>query len=171
MSSADDDVTPDCGVIEMNLRDAGQLFDNLDPSPLHARDLHRSVEEYIVESVQELPTQALCALVVHLDQSDGGPDEAGAARDSIHAHFARRAQLARRDLRQLIRRGCISLGIGLAFLVMLFMIAQGINRIVGETGFVSVVREPTHRWLGGDVEAAGNLSLRLVANRRQVAHL
>lgn len=129
------------GVIEVHLREIGQLFERLDPSPFRERDLDRSAEEYIVESVRELPSKAPCALVIHLDQPADGPDEERAVGDAIRTHFARRSRFLRADLHQLLRRGLISLGIGLAFLFLLFVTVQVTGLIRAETGYAILLRE------------------------------
>ncbi len=73
--------------IEMHLRELGQLLDSLDPSPFHRRDLNASADEYIVDSVKELPKAASYVLVIHLDQSIGLPDEGRVVGDAIRTHF------------------------------------------------------------------------------------
>ena len=98
--------------IEIHLREMTQLFDSLDHSPFREKDLDRNAEEYIVDSIKELPVRAACELVIHLDQPASTPDEVSIIEEAIHVHFARRAQVLRRELRRLIRRGWISLGIG-----------------------------------------------------------
>jgi hypothetical protein len=131
-------MTVELNVIELHLRNVSELLDSLDPSPFHRRDLNPSAEEYIVDSVKEMPSKSPCALVVHLDQSTVPSDEGRVLGDAIRTHFARRSHFLRRDLRQLIRRGLISLCIGLTFLVTVFMIAQALR---SETGFASLLRE------------------------------
>ena len=112
---------PEHGVIELGLRDAGQLFDDLDPSPSANQDLDPRVERYIVESFRELPSGTACRLVVHLDQPPSSETEIAAA---IREHFVRQARLRRQELRRLIRRGVVSLAIGIAFLAAVFMISR-----------------------------------------------
>jgi hypothetical protein len=129
------------GVIEVRLREARQLFDALDPSPFREKDLDPDAEEYIVESARELPSGDPCALVIHLDQPTGLPDEERAVGDAVRVHFARRAGILRRDLRRLFRRGFISLGIGVAFLVVVFAAARLIGRLMGETAVAILSRE------------------------------
>lgn len=41
-------------VIEMKLREVRQLFDTLDPSPFHEKDLDAAAEEYLVSAAREL---------------------------------------------------------------------------------------------------------------------
>jgi hypothetical protein len=81
-----------------------QLFDSLDHSPFREKDLDRNAEEYIVDSLKELPSRATCELVIYLDQAASLPDESKVIEEAIHVHFARRAQVLRRELRRLIRR-------------------------------------------------------------------
>ncbi len=47
-----------------------RLFDSLDPSPFLDKDLDPKAEEYIVESVGELPPAPAYALAIHLDRAD-----------------------------------------------------------------------------------------------------
>ncbi len=129
------------GVIEVQLREISQLFETLDPSPFHEKDLDRSAEDYIVDSLRELPSKAPCTLMVYLQQPAGHPDEERAVGEAIRTHFARRSRFLRRDLHQLLRRGLISLGIGFAFLVLLFAIVQVTGLVRAEAGFATLVRE------------------------------
>lgn len=130
-----------CAVIEVSLRQLSQLFDSLDPSPFHEKDLNRDAEAYIVDSAKEQPTRGPCVLVLYVDQPAVVPDEERAVGDAIRVHFARRSRLARQELRRLIRRGLISLGIGLAFLAAVFIFAQTVGRLLGETALATLLRE------------------------------
>ena len=138
--------------LELRLRELDQLFDVLDPSPFHEKELDRRAEEYIVESVLELPGRSVpAALVIYVDQprtrsqqegaqADGGRTER-VVGDAIRAHFARRSRLLARQLQQLIRRGLISLAIGLVFLAGVFGIAQTVTRLMGESTLATLFRE------------------------------
>src|ERR1041384_4854501 len=55
--------------IEIKLRDLNQLFNSLDPSPFHEKDLDQRVEEFIVSRVQEYHRHDPVSLVVHVDQT------------------------------------------------------------------------------------------------------
>ena len=55
-------------VIELELRNMGQLFNSMDPSPLENKDLNDDVEEFIVTSAEEYrPDQAL-TLRIYLEK-------------------------------------------------------------------------------------------------------
>lgn len=133
-------MTSTCSIIEVHLRELSQLFDALDPSPFREKDLDGSAEEYIVESVKELSSGATFSLLIHLDQPTGPFDEC-VVGDAIRVHFAGRSRLLRRDLRRLLRRGLISLGIGVAFLAVFFIIAQVVGRLMGGSGLATLFRE------------------------------
>ncbi len=131
--------------IELRLREVDQLFDVLDPSPFHEKELDRRAEDYIVESVRELPSRAEpTALVIYVDhdpEAARGDQAQHAVGDAIRAHFARRSRLLWRQLRQLIRRGVISLAIGVAFLAAVFGIAEAVTRLWGESTLATLLHE------------------------------
>lgn len=137
---AGDQFAEDCSV-ELHLRELTQLFDSRDPSPFHEKDLDSEAEEYIVESVKEQSRREQIALVISVDQSANVSDEATVVEDAIRFHFSRRAQLSRRKLRHLIRRGLVSLGIGLSFLAIVFMMAQALGRHLEGGGWATLLRE------------------------------
>jgi len=59
--------------IELNLRDLNQLFNSMDPSPFHEKDLNEDAEEFIVSWVNEYHRHDPVTLVVHLNQFPEGP--------------------------------------------------------------------------------------------------
>ena len=129
------------GAIEVHVREVSQLFDSLDPSPFRERDLDPDAEEYIVESAKELPPGSPCGLLIYLDQATDLADEEGAVGGAIRVHFERRSRVLQRNLRQLVRRGLISLGIGLAFLASVFGLAQLVGKALGENAWSRLMKE------------------------------
>ena len=162
--SAGDAIPPKCEVIEVRVAELRQLFNAIDPSPFRERDLDPRAEAFIVDWSQDLPTAAPLALVVHLERAAGRPDEAVILREAIHEFFAQRAATSRRHLRQLFRRGRISLAIGLAFLASSIALGDALSSVLsGELGS-HPAGKPAHRRLGGDVAAPRSVSVRLVAH-------
>ena len=131
----------DPGVIEVRVQALGQLFDSLDPSPSHEKDLSPKVEEYIVDSVNELSSKATVALVVHIDDPAGLPDNGDFVGDAMRSHFARRSRVLTRALRRLLRRGLVSLGIGLTFLIAVFLVRLAVGQLMGERPLAALFRE------------------------------
>jgi hypothetical protein len=105
--------------IELRLRDLAQLFNLMDPSPFYERDLDAAAEEFIVSWAHELSPHGEIELVIHLATA---PDEqrAQGLEETVRHYFANRAEMKRRELRQLLRRGRLSLVIGLGFLAVCF---------------------------------------------------
>lgn len=139
--AAGDLVPPDCQIIEIRVSELRRLFNAIDPSPFDERDLDPRAEEFIVDWAKDAPANAPLALVVYLERAAGRPDEADRLRDAIHGFFAERAARTRRKLRELFRRGRISLVIALAFLA--FSVAMGdlMMTYFGEGRLSTILRE------------------------------
>jgi hypothetical protein len=127
-------------VIEVRVAELRQLFNAIDPSPFRERDLDPRADEFIVEWARELPRGAPLALRVHLDRAGGRADEATLLGQAIHQYFEARAAGSRRSLRELFRRGRISLVIALAFLGASLALSDFI-RNVSDGGFAAVLGE------------------------------
>jgi hypothetical protein len=130
--SAGDPIASNCHVIEVRVADLNRLFNAIDPAPFRQRDLDPDAEAFIVGWAREMPTDARLALVVHLDRPAGLAEEPAILRDAIREFFSERAQVSRRRLRQLFRRGRISLAIGIAFLAVSLLVGDLIARLLGE---------------------------------------
>jgi hypothetical protein len=140
-SSAGDALPPHCQVIEIRIAELRQLFNAIDPSPFRRRDLDPRAEEFIVAWATDLPVDKPWALVVHLDRPAGRADEAAVLRESIHEYFDQRVVTSRRQLRELFRRGRISLVIALAFLTASIAVGDAIAGFLGETRLSEIIRE------------------------------
>ena len=102
--------------IEISLTRLAQLFNSLDPSPFHERDLDAAAEEYIIGSAEEIGRQRPLALVIHLPADQVPKADSPNLAEAIHNYFAYREAHDRRRLRLLFRDGRIALVIGFAFL-------------------------------------------------------
>jgi hypothetical protein len=103
-------------LVEIRLRELRQLFHQLDPAPFREKDLDPAAETYIVEAVREIGQRHPCRLVVHLPAAERDSEDARTLPVAVSHYFECRAQQARIELRQLLRRGVASLAIGLAFM-------------------------------------------------------
>ena len=139
--SAGDAFPSNCEIIEVHVAELKQLFNAIDPSPFKDRDLDPSAEEFIVSWSKELPRDAPLGLLVHLERSAGLAKEAGVLRDAIQQFFSQRGNASRRQLRQLFRRGRISLVIGLAFLGASIAFSEFLARGINAGGIVEILRE------------------------------
>ena len=130
-----------CGVIEVRITELRQLFNAIDPSPFRDRDLDPAAEAFIVEWAKDLPPDVPWALVVHLERAAGRDDEAAILREAIHEYFTQRAVAAGRRLRELFKRGRLSLAVGLAFVAVSIAGGDAAGYYLGDTGYANVIRE------------------------------
>ena len=126
--------------VELNLRDINQLFNTIDPSPFHDKDLDHDAEEFIVSWTREFPLDEAVVLVIYLAELPVGKDFEPMMEQSVHHYFAYRTDLIRVEFRQLMRDGRRSLLIGGLFLLACLTAS---NVIIGQAPgtFLSVVRE------------------------------
>jgi hypothetical protein len=131
------------GEIHVRVPALHQLFDPMDPSPVTRKDLLPHVAEFIVSWGREIGARKP-TLIIHVD--DAAPDaETRAVTSGIHGFFANQAEANRRELRQMFRRGRISL---LIALVVLSLTIAG-----GEV--LQAMDSPAARAVGGTLEIGG----------------
>ena len=133
--------TPSAAVIEVHLRELSQIFDSLDPSPFFEKDLDPKAEEYIVDSLRQLPAGSVNTLLIHLDESARPSESEEAIGKSIREHFSRRASHCRRQLHQLLRRGLISLMTGIVFLGVVLAVSEAIGGMLGEGPLAQLIHQ------------------------------
>jgi len=97
-----------------------QLFNSMDPSPFHERDLDHDAEEFIVSWAQEFPRRDPVSLVIHVNQLPEQRDAHQLLETAVHHYFAYRAKLNRLEFRHLLKEGRTSLIIGLLFSARVF---------------------------------------------------
>ena len=125
--------------IQLRLRELAQLFNSMDPSPFVDRDLDQDAEEFILGWARELPAGREFELVVYLAEKPP-EDRAAGAEDAVRRYFASRGEMKGRELRQLLRRGRISLLAGLLFMGGCYLISVLIGRL-GLGAFTVVAKE------------------------------
>jgi len=118
--SAGDPIPSNCAVIQIHVVELKQLFNSIDPSPFHQRDLDPNAEEFIVGWAQEEPA---------------------ILRDAVREFFGQRAAAARRRLHQLFKIGRTSLVIGVTFLAVSLLLGNVVARFLGERPVGDIVRE------------------------------
>jgi hypothetical protein len=157
LPSAGDAIAQNCEIIEIHVGELRQLFNAIDPSPFHERDLDPQAEEFIVGWASDLPVDVPLGLRVHLDRAAGLEDEAAVLRNAVHESFGRRAATARRSLRELFRRGRTSLAIGLAFLACSIGIGDAVAAYFEGSRLAEILRESL--LIGGWVAMWGPLEI------------
>jgi len=113
--------------IEISLGKQQQLFNSLDPSPFHDRDLDHDAEEYIVGWAEEIALPRPLRLIIHLPQNEAAKSDQPGIERAIHNYFGYQQTQTQRRLRLLFRDGRIALSIGVAFLLVCILIRQVAN--------------------------------------------
>jgi len=131
--------TPSDNVITLRLRELTQLFNSMDPSPFVERDLDAYAEEFITSWARELPSTRELELVIQLAVATS-PERLAGVEDAVRRYFATRAMIKRLEFGQLMRRGRLSLGVGLIFLVICLLLGQLVAKS-GSGSAASIVQE------------------------------
>jgi hypothetical protein len=113
--------------IELRLREVAQLFNSMDPTPFHHKDLDPDAEEFIESWALEFPPDSRFQITVHLQQMPAEGDPNAMVGEAVHNFFDYKAELVRREVAQLLRQGRISLAIGLVFLALCLVAANAIG--------------------------------------------
>ena len=128
--------------IEVRIGDLDQMFNLIDPSPFHDRDLAPDAEKFIVGWARELPPNAPLRLRVRLDHApDGHPAAEDLLRRAVDQHFRRRAVSARWELRQLLRKGRICLVIGVFALAVALTAGELMTMWAGESSLSKLLAD------------------------------
>lgn len=111
-------------LIELRLTSPRQLFNTIDPSPFHEKDLDEAAERYIVGAVENFPDGTALQLQLHLPDDYRNDETREQLGTALHNYFGWRSEETLRDLSRLLRDGRISLFIGLTFLVFCTLTRQ-----------------------------------------------
>jgi hypothetical protein len=109
--------------IKVQLREIAQLFNSMDPSPFHDRDLDADAEEFILSWAREVPPEHEVELVIHLETMPS-PERAAGVEQAVKHYFEHRAEMKQREYRQLLRHGRISLLVSLIFLATCLFLSE-----------------------------------------------
>lgn len=131
--------TPVKARINVQLRELAQLFNSMDPSPFHDRDLDKDAEAYIVDWARELPPTDELELTIHVT-APPPPDRALGVDEAVRHYFDERAKAKGRELRLLLRLGRRSLLVGLLFLSMCLVLAE-LLATFGDSTFSAIIKE------------------------------
>jgi hypothetical protein len=110
--------------IELSLGAVDQLFNTMDPSPFHEKDLDDDAAEFILSWAQEYHRPEPVDLIVHLEKLPEGRDAQQLVEDAVHHYFAYRARLNELEFKRLMKQGRMSLIVGLSFLVVCFLLIE-----------------------------------------------
>ncbi len=110
--------------IEIFLDHIEQLFNSMDPSPFHERDLDHDAEEFIVSWAQEYHRKDPLMLIVHVQHLENAAATRELVETAVRNYFTYRSKLNRLEFRRLLKQGRTSLIIGLLFVATCLLISQ-----------------------------------------------
>jgi len=125
--------------IELRLNELSQLFNSMDPTPFHHKDLDRDAEEFIESWALEFPRASRFHITVHVVQMPS-EDPTELVTEAIRNFFSYKAEICGRMVTVLLREGRISLLIGIAFLSTCLLAADLLTLVSGGT-FLKILRE------------------------------
>src|ERR1700704_4649483 len=91
--------------IEIYVDRMEQLFNSMDPSPFHERDLDHDAEEFIVSWAQEFHRRDPLLLRIHVNQPLPEADSPHLVEKGVHNYFSYRATLGRAGVEALLEAG------------------------------------------------------------------
>ena len=112
--------------IELRVSELSQLFNSMDPTPFHHRDLDPDAEEFLESWALEFPQDSHFRIVVHI-QNMPPDDPTPVVAEAIHNYFDYKSLLMKRNLRVLLLEGRTSLLIGLGFLAFCMLGADSLT--------------------------------------------
>ena len=133
--------TAQVATIDLRIARIEALFESLDPSPFHDRDLDPKAVDYILGWAQEYPKDASFLLRLHLPAAEAAKVSVAAVGTAIRANFSYWTQSVERSRREQFRQGRRYLLIGLTVLALCLLARQAVPRMLGETPFARFVAE------------------------------
>jgi hypothetical protein len=126
--------------LELRVRDLGQLFNSMDPTPFLNKDLDREAEAYIETWAMGFPPNSRLHITIHLENLPSEGDPSALMTEAIHNYFDYKACLVRGDLKQLLKQGRVSLLIGISFVTACLIAADAIGQL-GTSTVYTIARE------------------------------
>jgi hypothetical protein len=128
-------------LVELELGRIEQLFNTLDPSPFHEKDLDADAEEFIFEAVEEISLSRPVRLVIHVPPDEVSPGKQLVVKEALHHYFAYRSEITRRQLRHIFWLARVSLLIGAAFLFACMGLQHALTRFLPDSFWAYFLRE------------------------------
>lgn len=110
--------------IDIKVRYSQQLFDGRDPAPFHERDLDDDAVDYLLAAAQEIPRAQPLKIVVTISSEPEPRLEPDVIMEAVRSHFVYEGEQIERRLREHVRRGQMTLGVGVTVLIVFLTLAQ-----------------------------------------------
>jgi hypothetical protein len=110
--------------IDLKVKHSRQLFDGRDPAPFNERDLDDDAVAYLLGAAQEISRKQPLAIVVTISEEPEPRLAPEVIVEAVRGHFTYEGEQVERRLREHLRRGQMTLGVGLAVLALFLTLAQ-----------------------------------------------
>ena len=117
-----------------------ELFNAMDPTPFHHRNLDSDAEEFLESWALEFPQDSHFKIIIHIEQMPP-EDPSAVVAEAIHNYFEYKSGRAKRNLGQLLLEGRISLMIGLCFLAVCLLGADILAAGFTDNTFLRLLKE------------------------------
>lgn len=126
--------------IELRIVKLSELFNSMDPTPFHHRNLDMDAEEFLESWALEFPQDSHFKIIVHIEQMPQD-DPSELVTEAIHNYFEYKSERAKRNLNQLLLEGRVSLMIGLGFLALCLLGADILSTGFADNTFLRLLKE------------------------------
>jgi len=126
--------------IELRIIQLSELFNSMDPTPFHHRNLDADAEEFLENWAMEFPQNSHFRIIVHIEQMPP-EDPTQLVTEAIHNYFEYKSARTNHNFRQLLLEGRISLLIGLIFLAMCLLGADILAAGFANNTFLRLLKE------------------------------
>jgi hypothetical protein len=120
--------------IELRIAAIAELFNSMDPSPFHHRDLDRDAVEFLESWALEFPPASHFRIIVHVETMPP-EDPTSLVSEAMRNYFDYKSVLALRNMRLLLMEGRTSLLIGVAFLALCLLGADLLSEFTANAFF------------------------------------
>jgi hypothetical protein len=126
--------------IELRIVTLSELFNSMDPTPFHHRNLDTDAEEFLESWALEFPQNSHFRIILHIEQMPK-EDPVALVTEAIHNYFEYKSERAMRNLRQLLLEGRVSLLIGVSFLALCLLSADILAANFANNTFLRLLKE------------------------------
>lgn len=120
--------------LALRVREIGQLFNSMDPTPFLNKDLDPKAEDFIETWATGFASGSRFHITIHIEQWPPDSDPTEMLAGAIHNHFTYKAELTRSSLKHLLQQGRMSLVIGLVFVTLCLLAADVIENLGTHAG-------------------------------------
>lgn len=110
--------------VDLTVKHSRQLFDGRDPAPFRERDLDEDAEEYLLESVQEIPAKQPLRIVVTISEEPEPRLASEIILEAVRGHFVWKRDQVQHRVKAHLRRAQAFLLIGITALFAFLLAAE-----------------------------------------------